>query len=190
MSAVTLARSLFNVSAGILAKASLVGAKSVNGPPARVVARLAFSTAKMQYRYILYIYIYTNQFQSCKSYSKVCCYWANVLCILVYGLHTQCWNIQFRNDLYIKKSRLFTRFKLLYTNLDQTLMSSLHGLMNCEIDGLKCRVITSEYRPRVHWIHMLHLFCMLFIRKYLINVLVLLYQNRYALMIIKQLTSK
>ena len=47
---------------------------------------------------------------------------------------------------------------LLYGNVDQTLMNSLHGLMNCEIGGLDWCVIT-EYIPRVHCIHMLHLFC-------------------------------
>ena len=36
---------------------------------------------------------------------------------------------------------------------------SLHGQVNCEIGGLDCRVITTEYRPRVRCIHMIHLFC-------------------------------
>ena len=40
--AVTLAKSLFKTSAGTFSKALLVGAKSVNGPPESVVARLAF----------------------------------------------------------------------------------------------------------------------------------------------------
>jgi len=38
-------------------------------------------------------------------------------------------------------------------------VNSLHGLLNCEISGLDCRVITTEYRTRVHCIHMYHLFC-------------------------------
>ena len=38
-------------------------------------------------------------------------------------------------------------------------MNSLHGLLNCEIGGLECHVITTEYRTRVHCIHMQHLFC-------------------------------
>jgi len=42
----------------------------------------------------------------------------------------------------------------LYTNIDKTLMNSLHILLNCEIGGLDCRVITTEYRTRVHFIHM------------------------------------
>jgi len=46
---------------------------------------------------------------------------------------------------------------LLYTNIDQTL--ELHGLLNCEIGGLNCRGTTTEYRTRVHYIHMYHLFC-------------------------------
>ena len=37
-------------------------------------------------------------------------------------------------------------------------MNSLHGLLNCEIGGLDCHVITIEYRTRVHCIHMYHLF--------------------------------
>jgi len=45
-----------------------------------------------------------------------------------------------------------------YTNIDQTLVHSLHGLLNCEIGGLDCYVITTEYRTRVDCIHMYHLF--------------------------------
>ena len=62
------------------------------------------------------------------------------------------------------------------TNIDQTSVNSLHGLLNCEIGGLDCRVITTEYRTRVHCIHMYHLFwmrcTMQFIREYLVNVLI------------------
>ena len=47
---------------------------------------------------------------------------------------------------------------ILYTNIDQKLVNSLHALLNCEIDGFDYRVITSEYRTRVHCIHMYHLF--------------------------------
>ena len=32
---------------------------------------------------------------------------------------------------------------LLYTNIDHTLLNSLHGLLNCEICGLDCHVITT-----------------------------------------------
>ena len=35
--------------------------------------------------------------------------------------------------------------RVLYTNIDQTLVNSLHGLLNCEI---------GEYRTHVHCIHM------------------------------------
>jgi len=49
--------------------------------------------------------------------------------------------------------------EVLYTNIDQKLVSSLHGLLNCEIGGLDCRVITTEYRTRAYCIHMSHLFC-------------------------------
>jgi len=37
-------------------------------------------------------------------------------------------------------------------------VNSLHGLLNCEIGRLDCHVITTEYRTRVHCIHMYHLF--------------------------------
>ena len=47
---------------------------------------------------------------------------------------------------------------VLYRNIDQTILKSLHGRLNCEIGGLDCRVITTEYRTRVHYIHMFHLF--------------------------------
>ena len=43
---------------------------------------------------------------------------------------------------------------ILYTNIDQTLVNSLHGLFNCEIGGLDCHVITTEYRTHGHCIHM------------------------------------
>jgi len=45
---------------------------------------------------------------------------------------------------------------LLYTNIGQTLVNSLQGLLNCEIGGLDCHVITTEYRTRVlvYCIHM------------------------------------
>ena len=44
-------------------------------------------------------------------------------------------------------------------NIDQKLVNSLHRLLNCEIGGLDCRVITTEYRTRaqcntffaMHW---------------------------------------
>ena len=49
--------------------------------------------------------------------------------------------------------------KLLYTNIDQTLVNSLYVLLNCEICGLECHVITTGYRTRVHCIHMLPIWC-------------------------------
>ena len=39
---------------------------------------------------------------------------------------------------------------ILYANIDRTLVNSLHGLLNCEIGGLDCHVITTEYITRVH----------------------------------------
>ena len=35
---------------------------------------------------------------------------------------------------------------VLYGNIDQTLVNSLCGMLNFEIGGLDCRVITTEYR--------------------------------------------
>jgi len=43
---------------------------------------------------------------------------------------------------------------ILYGNIDQKLVNSLHRLLNCEIGGLDCHAITTEYRTRVHCIHM------------------------------------
>ena len=37
-------------------------------------------------------------------------------------------------------------------------MNSLHRLLNCEIGELDGHVITTEYRPCVHCIHIYHLF--------------------------------
>jgi len=48
---------------------------------------------------------------------------------------------------------------ILHENINQTLVNSLHGLLNCEIGGLDCRVITTEYKIRINCIYMLHLFC-------------------------------
>jgi len=48
---------------------------------------------------------------------------------------------------------------VLYMNIDEKLVNSLHRLLNCEIGGLDCHVITTEYRTRVYCIHMYHLFC-------------------------------
>ena len=50
-------------------------------------------------------------------------------------------------------------YNTLYTNIDHKLVNSLHGLLNCEISELDCRDITTEYKTRVHCIHMYHLFC-------------------------------
>ena len=49
---------------------------------------------------------------------------------------------------------LDTADMLMHENTDQTLVNSLHGLLNFEIGGLECHVITTEYRTRDHCIHM------------------------------------
>ena len=43
---------------------------------------------------------------------------------------------------------------VLYENIDQTLVNLLHRLLNREIGGLDCHVITTEYIIHVHCIHM------------------------------------
>ena len=43
--------------------------------------------------------------------------------------------------------------------LDEKALAACMALLNCEIGGLDSHVITTEYRTRVHNIHMLHLFC-------------------------------
>ena len=42
-----------------------------------------------------------------------------------------------------------SHYRVLYANIDQSLVNSLHGLLNCEIGGLGWHVITTEYRTRV-----------------------------------------
>ena len=65
---------------------------------------------------------------------------------------------------------------ILYTDFDQTLMNSLHGLLNFEIGGLDCRVITTSIEHVsivytcntyfvIHWSRLLF-------REYLVNVLI------------------
>jgi len=44
-------------------------------------------------------------------------------------------------------------------NIDQKPVNSLHKVFNCEIGGLECHVIITEYRTHVYCIHMYHLFC-------------------------------
>jgi len=61
---------------------------------------------------------------------------------------------------------------VLYTNKDQTLVNSLHRLLNCEIGGLVCHVITTQYITRVHCIH---LFC-----NALVHVIYFLVSGQYS----------
>jgi len=51
----------------------------------------------------------------------------------------------------------------------------LHRLLNCEIGGLDCHVITTKYRTRVHCKHMYHLF-----RNALVHVIYLLVSGQYS----------
>ena len=54
----------------------------------------------------------------------------------------------------IRRIILYHVIQVLYTNIDLTLVNSLHGLLNCEIGGLDCHVIATKYRKCVHCIHM------------------------------------
>ena len=45
---------------------------------------------------------------------------------------------------------------VVYINIDQTLMYSLHRLLNYEIGGLDCHAITTEYRTREHNVYPLN----------------------------------
>ena len=48
-------------------------------------------------------------------------------------------------SLFFIYTNVFFIKLVLYTNIDPTLVNSLHGLLNCEIGGLECRVSTTEY---------------------------------------------
>ena len=48
---------------------------------------------------------------------------------------------------------------VLYRNIHQKLVNSLHGLLNYKIGGLDCHVITIEYRAHVHCINIPILLC-------------------------------
>ena len=50
--------------------------------------------------------------------------------------------------IYIQLSHIQPH--VLYRNIDQTLVNSLHGLLNCEIGGIEFRVITADYLSSVH----------------------------------------
>ena len=64
------------------------------------------------------------------------------------------YSLLFKKKIYFKKAST-----KLYTAIDQKLVNSLHRLLNYEISGLDCHVITTEYRTRAHCIHMLPQFC-------------------------------
>ena len=66
--------------------------------------------------------------------------------------------------------------KFVHGNTDQTLVNSLHRLLNSEIGGLMCHVITTEYRTCVHCIHvMYHLLC-----DALVNVIYFVVSGQYS----------
>ena len=63
------------------------------------------------------------------------------------------------NYRHVNCIHMYSHWYVVYTNIDLTFMNSLHGLLNYEIGELDCHIITTEYRTRVHCIHMLQLFC-------------------------------
>ena len=67
-----------------------------------------------------------------------------------------------RNLTYIHVETVYV--DVFCTNIDQTLVNSLHRMLNCGISGVNCHVITTEYRTRVHYIHTYHLLCNALIR--------------------------
>ena len=75
----------------------------------------------------------------------------NMLCLSERSLNLGHWSAYCYILWNIRKSGL-----LLYTNIDQKRVNSLHRLLHCEIGGLPvdCHVITTEYRTRVHCIQM------------------------------------
>ena len=58
------------------------------------------------------------------------------------------------SNMFLLLPMIYYGILILYENIDQTLVNSLHKLLNREIGGLDCHVITTEYRTRVHCIHM------------------------------------
>ena len=77
------------------------------------------------------------------------------------------WSVQRQgpNILYVHitfSTCLYVR--VLNTNIDQKLVKSLHGLLNCELAELDCQVITTEYRTCVQCIHVYQLFCNALVR--------------------------
>ena len=49
---------------------------------------------------------------------------------------------------------LYITAYIVYKHWPDTPEFIIHGLLNCEIGGIDCHVITREYRTRVHCIHM------------------------------------
>jgi len=64
-----------------------------------------------------------------------------------------------------------------YTHIDQTLVNSLHRLLNCEIGGLDCHVIIQQSIEHVSTVYTCYTYFVMhwsiqFIREYLVNVLI------------------
>jgi len=60
------------------------------------------------------------------------------------------WETMNRYISMIGLTLFYPEFQEMHGNIDQTLVNSLHGLLNCEIGGLDCRIIITEYKTHVH----------------------------------------
>ena len=59
---------------------------------------------------------------------------------------------------------------ILHRNIDQTLVSSLHGLLKFETGGLECRVITKEYIPPLYTYALVHVIFFIVSGQYLYTI--------------------
>ena len=78
----------------------------------------------------------------------------------------------------IKFETLYNFILLLHVIIAQTLMNTLHGLLNCQIDGLNYRFMIHSSAPlgtqlssigytgQLHWVHMYNLFSRIFQRQF------------------------
>jgi len=53
-----------------------------------------------------------------------------------------------QTETLVNLNYIVFRRLMVYTNINQKLVNSLHGLLNSEIAGIDCHVITPEYRTR------------------------------------------
>jgi len=89
--------------------------------------------------------------------------------------------IHYTDCIQTLTKKLVNSLHRLYTNIDQETREFItRTILNCEIGGLDCRVITAEYRTRVQCIHMYHLFC-----NALVHVIYSIVSGQYSYTIVK-----